>query len=49
MESYYYTYETGGAPSNRAGSFEWIMVREGDTWKIRRGTFRDTTSDSTNY
>jgi uncharacterized protein (TIGR02246 family) len=42
------TYETGGAPSNRVGSFEWIMVREGDTWKIRRGTFRDNTSQSTN-
>ena len=35
---------TGGAPSNRVGSFTWIMVREGDTWKIRRSTFRDTTS-----
>jgi uncharacterized protein (TIGR02246 family) len=34
---------TGGAPSNRVGSFTWIMVREGDTWKIRRGTFSDTT------
>jgi uncharacterized protein (TIGR02246 family) len=37
------TYETGGAPSKREGSFAWIMVREGDTWKIRRGTFSDTT------
>ena len=35
---------TGSAPSNRVGSFTWIMVREGDTWKIRRSTFRDTTS-----
>ena len=33
----------GSAPSNREGSFTWIMVREGDTWKIRRATFRDTT------
>jgi len=31
------TYETGGAPSNREGSFAWIMVREGDTWKIPEG------------
>jgi len=42
------TYETGGAASNRVGSFAWIMVREGDTWKIRRGTFWDNTSQSTN-
>jgi uncharacterized protein (TIGR02246 family) len=32
------TYETGGAPSNRVGSFVWIIVREGDTWKIRSDT-----------
>jgi uncharacterized protein (TIGR02246 family) len=42
------TYETGGAPSNRVGSFVWIIVREGDTWKIRKGTFWDTTSQSAN-
>jgi ketosteroid isomerase-like protein len=41
-------FPTGGAPSNREGSFTWIMAREGvaregGTWKIRRGTFSDTT------
>jgi uncharacterized protein (TIGR02246 family) len=36
-------YPTGGAPSNREGIFTWIMVREGDAWKIRRATCRDTT------
>jgi ketosteroid isomerase-like protein len=34
---------TGSPPSNRQGSFTWIMVREGDTWKIRWATFSDTT------
>jgi uncharacterized protein (TIGR02246 family) len=42
------TYPTGSAPNSREGSFTWIMVREGDTWKIRRSTFTDTTSDSVN-
>jgi uncharacterized protein (TIGR02246 family) len=30
---------TGGAPSNHGGIFTWIIVREGDTWQIRRSTF----------
>jgi uncharacterized protein (TIGR02246 family) len=29
----------GGAPSNHGGIFTWIIVREGNTWQIRRSTF----------
>jgi uncharacterized protein (TIGR02246 family) len=35
-------------PSSHDGHFTWILVREGDTWKIHRSTFSDSTSYSTN-
>jgi ketosteroid isomerase-like protein len=34
-------------PSNSEGYFTWIIVREGDTWKIRKSTFSESQGPST--
>jgi hypothetical protein len=33
--------ETSGAPAYHEGYYSCIVVREGDTWKIRRDTFTE--------
>jgi uncharacterized protein (TIGR02246 family) len=35
-------------PTSHEGHFTWILVREGDTWKIHRSTFSDSNIYSTN-
>jgi hypothetical protein len=39
--------ETPIFPSNSEGYFTWIIVREGDTWKIRKSTFSESQGPST--
>jgi uncharacterized protein (TIGR02246 family) len=34
-------------PSNIEGYFHWIIVREGDTWKIRKSNFSESQGPST--
>jgi uncharacterized protein (TIGR02246 family) len=36
--------DTNGSPRNDEGHYRWVLVREGDTWKIRRDT-----SSSSNF
>ena len=31
-----------GGPGNDSGHYSWVLVREGDTWKIRRDTLSGT-------
>ena len=34
-------------PSNNEGYYHWIIVREGDTWKIRKSSFSESQGPST--
>jgi uncharacterized protein (TIGR02246 family) len=40
--------DTSNSPRSDDGHYSWVIVREGDTWKIRRSTFTRTAGGSTN-
>jgi len=40
--------ETTSAPRDDEGHFVWVLVREGDTWKIRRDTASESNPHATN-
>ena len=37
------TVQSNGS-KNVGGTYSWVLIRDGHSWKIRRSTFRDTTS-----
>jgi uncharacterized protein (TIGR02246 family) len=40
--------DTNGAPKKDRGHYRWLVVREGDTWKIRTNTNRSSNLNATN-
>jgi uncharacterized protein (TIGR02246 family) len=40
--------DTNGSPRNDEGHYRWVLVREGDTWKIRRNTTSSSNFNATN-
>jgi uncharacterized protein (TIGR02246 family) len=40
--------ETNGGASSDGGPYSWVIVREGDTWKIRRDTESSSKINATN-
>jgi hypothetical protein len=36
------TYQADSGRANNEGYLKWIIVREGDIWKIRRSTFSES-------
>ncbi len=34
--------DTNGAPKKDGGHYRWLLVRQGDTWKIRTNTNRSS-------
>lgn len=40
--------DTNGAPRKDGGHYRWLLVREGDTWKIRTNTNRSSNLNATN-
>ena len=39
---------TNGAPRKDGGHYRWLLVRQGDTWKIRTNTTRSSNFNATN-
>jgi ketosteroid isomerase-like protein len=42
------TYDDWGTPTSHAGYYSWTIVREGDTWKIRRESISESNPWSVN-